>query len=63
MECKGPEYESWGVSVAVLDAATGRLVAQVPLDHAKLNDLGLALSPDGRKLAVLNGDVLELWAL
>ena len=63
MECKGPEYESWGVSVAVLDAATGRLVAQIPLDHTKLNGLGLALSPDGRKLAVLNGDVLELWAL
>lgn len=63
MECKGPEYESWGVSVAVLDAATGQLVAQVPLDHAKLNRLGLALSPDGRKLVVLNGDVLELWAL
>ena len=63
MECKGPEYESWGVAVAVLDAATGRLVAQVPLDHVKLNDLGLAPRPDGRKLAVLNGDVLELWAL
>jgi hypothetical protein len=63
MECRGPEYESWGAAVAVLDAATGRLVAQVPLDHAKLNKLGLALSPDGRKLVVLNGDVLELWAL
>jgi hypothetical protein len=49
--------------VAVLDAVTGRLVALVPLDHAKLNNLGFALSPDGRKLAVLNGDVLELWAL
>jgi hypothetical protein len=63
MECKGPSYESWGEGIAVLDAKSGELAATVPLDHAKQNRLAFALSPDGRKLAVMHDGVLELWAL
>jgi hypothetical protein len=63
MECTGPESESWIVGIVVLDASTGKLVATIPLDHASQNRLAVALSPDGRKIAILNGGVLELWAL
>ena len=63
MECTGPESESWIVGVVVLDASNGKLVATIPLDHANQNRLAVAFSPDGKKIAILNGGVLELWAL
>ncbi len=63
MECKGPAFESWVVGIAVLDAKSGALVATVPVDHASLNRLAFALSPDGQKLALMNGGVLELWEM
>jgi hypothetical protein len=63
MECTGPESESWIVGVVVLDASTGKLVTTIPLDHANQNRLAVAFSPDGKKIAILNGGVLELWAL
>ncbi len=63
IECTGPEFESWGVGIVVFNAATGHQVAVIPVDDASLNRLAFALSPDGHKLAVLNGSLLELWAL
>ncbi len=62
MECKGPPFESWAVGVAVLDTATGKQVGLVPLDHATQNRTAFAFSADGKKLAVMNAGVLELWA-
>ena len=62
MECKGPEFESWGVGVAVLDTATGKQVGLAPLDHATLDRTAFAFSADGKKLAVMNAGVLEMWS-
>lgn len=62
MECKGPEFESWAVGIAVLDAATGKQVGLVPFDHATQNRTAFAFSADGKKLAVMNAGVLEMWA-
>ena len=55
-------------SIAVWEAASGRLLAQVPVQNLegdrkfKLNS-SFALSPDGRLLAVLQDGLLALWKL
>ena len=55
-------------SIAVWEAASGRLLAQVPVQNLegdrkfKLNS-SFALSPDGRLLAVLQDGLLVLWKL
>jgi WD40 repeat protein len=55
-------------SVGVWDLATGRLVGQVPLlghttDRFFSPDSQIALSPDGKMLAVLEDGVLSMWKI
>ena len=63
MECTGPEFEDWNVAIVVLDLATGRQVASLPQEHNNESRLAFALSPNGKRLAVMRGGVLEMWAL
>lgn len=61
--CPGmPNFQTVFTGIVVLDAANGKQIAMVPLSDADSNQLALALSPNGHKLAILNKDVVELWS-
>ena len=51
------------MAIVVLDLATGRQVASLPQEHNNESRLAFALSPNGKRLAVMRGGVLEMWAL
>lgn len=62
--CPGtPKFETLFQGIVVLDTATGKEVGMVPLQKADSNKLAFSLSPDGRRLAVMNDSMVELWNL
>jgi hypothetical protein len=58
-----PRFETLITGIAVLDAGTGKQVAMIALEHTSGDHLAFALSPDGHRLAIMNGPDLQLWSL
>jgi hypothetical protein len=62
--CPGiPRFEAEFLGIVVLDTATGKQLAMVPLHNANSSTLAFALSPDGHNLAIMKDSVVDLWSL
>jgi hypothetical protein len=61
--CPGtPNFQTIFTGIVVLDTASGKQLAMVPLGDVDSHQFAFALSPDGQKLAILNKDIVELWS-